>query len=600
MPEIIVKPSEFIQKEAGLLLSENFFVVPYNQRPYMWEKDKWEELWEDLKDINKERLQDSRDPYRIFHFLGPMFFIKIDDKLEIFDGQQRLVTLTIMLQVIWDLLDELNQRGRYSDEGIRTMTLIRPKIAIEDESGVQHKIKIDSDGERAYEWLLKTNLTPLDKLDAPRVRWDKDPEKQLVNCYKFFFNQFTSFFLKSMDVQFNSQNMLDQAVATEGFVTYLKRMSHNIIEGFYVLISDVPDKSIGYEMFETLNQRGEKLLTIDLFKNLLFTKFQRVIEDDAINDFWKEFRSIAPEKDLGYFLRHFWISKHDFVRDNKLFRDIKNYFDRELELDRSTFEELCQTLLYESKIYFALLNHQENLWQNNLDISETLGELNYLGFTQQLPLFLSAYVHLFQTDIDKFKLLIKTYLTFVIRRNIFMRKSPSEFEEEHSLWARQIRQDPSKIDNIISELKGEIGRAYPIESQIERGFELRNKHAKYILWKINDSITPTSLMKCWRNDPTLEHIIPKNPETWWKDLLRQKDIRHEDFLNRLGNLTLLSNEENNDLGNIDYPTKKQKYIETQLPLNLRTFDNLNDFGEEEIKKREEILSDLISEKELWQ
>ncbi len=599
MPEIIVKPSEFDQKGIGQLLSENFFIVPYNQRPYTWEEDRWEELWGDLKEIRRDRLQDSRDPYKIYHFLGPMFFIKTDDKLEIFDGQQRLVTITLMLQVIWDLLDEINQAGRYTAESVSAMTLIRPKIVVEDEEGIKNKIEVGSDGKKAYDRLLKTNLTPSDKLASQRVLWNTDPEKQLVKCYKFFLNQFTSFFLESMNIQFNAQNMLSKALSEAEFVSYLKKMSHYILEGFHVLTSDVPDKSIGYEMFETLNQRGEKLLTIDLFKNLLFTKFQRVVGDDTINSFWNEFKSVGEEKDLGYFLRHYWISKYDFVRDKKLFIAIKNYFEG-LEPDRNTFDELKDTLLYEIRIYFALLEHQDSLWQNNHDISEILGELNYLGFKQQLPLFLSAYIHLFQNEIDKFKELIKTYLIFSVRRNIFMRKSPSEFEEEHSQWARQIRQDPSKIDEIINELRDEIRRAYPINSQIGRGLELKDKHAKYILWKINDSITPTSLMKCFRNDPTLEHVIPKSPETWWNTLLSQKNMRHEDFINRLGNLTLLSNEENNDLGNIIYPTKKQKYLEAQLPLNIKTFEDLDDFGEEEIKKREEILSDLISEKELWQ
>lgn len=599
MPEITTKPSKFEQKTIGQLLSENFFIVPYNQRPYTWEEDKWEELWDDLKDLRKDRLQDSKDPYKINHFLGPMFFIITpEDKLEIFDGQQRLVTITLMLQVIWDLLDEVNQSGRYTNEGVTAMTLIRPKIVVEEDEGIKYRIKIGSDGKRAYEYLLKDNLTPSDKLASPNTLWDTEPERQLRKCYKFFLDQIPYFFLKSMGIQFNEQNILSKALLEPEFIPYLKKLSQYIVEGFYVLTSNVPDSSIGYEMFETLNQRGEKLLTIDLFKNLLFSKFQRVIDVEEINNFWDDLKSAVEEKNLGYFLRHYWISKHGFVRDKKLFIAIKDYFTC-LGPDRNAFDELRYTLLYEGKIYAALLNEKDSLWQNYPDISNTLGELNYLGFKQQLPLFLSAYISLFQDNLDKFKELIKTYLVFSVRRNIFMRKSPSEFEEEHSKWARDIRQNPLEVDRIINDLKTEIGRAYSISDQINRGIELKDKHAKYILWKINDSITPSSLMKCYRNDPTLEHVIPKSPENWWSNLLRQKNMRHEDFINRLGNLTLLSKDENSDLGNTEYPTKKRTYIEKQLPLNLKTFDGLDDFGEEEIKTRERILSEVISEKELW-
>lgn len=601
MPEINPKPSKFEQKSIGKLLSENFFIVPPNQRPYLWEEDRWEELWEDLKDVRKDRIQDSRDPYKIFHFLGPMFFI-IDQEgnLEIFDGQQRLVTITIMLQVMWDLLDEMHQAERYTTEGANAMALIRPKIVSEEEEGIRHRIKVGSDGKRAYEWFLKDNLTPSAKLDSPRVRWDTDPERQLLKCYKYFLDQIPYFFLKQVrGIQFSEQNMLSIALSDSEFVPYLKKMSQYILDGFYVLTSDVPDVTIGYEMFETLNQRGEKLLTIDLFKNLLFSKFQRGVGVDEINNFWEKFKSTVEEKNLSYFLRHYWISKYNFVRDKKLFIAIKDHFES-LSPDRSAFEELKNTLLQEGKIYSALLEETNSLWQNSPDISDTIGELNYLSFKQQLPLFLSAYICLFQNNPDKFKELIKTYLVFSVRRQVFTRKSPSEFEEEHSRWARQIRIDSSKIDEVINELKGEIRRAYSISDQIERGLYLKDKHAKYILWKINDAITPSSLTKCYRNDPTLEHVIPKSPETWWSNSLRQKNMRHEDFINRLGNLTLLSKEENNDLGNTEYPTKKRRYTEKQLPLNLRTFDGLDDFGEEEIKAREKIMSDIISEKELWQ
>ncbi len=600
MTEIIPKPSKFEQKSIGQLLSENFFIVPYNQRPYTWEEDRWEELWDDLKDIRKDRLQDSRDPYKIYHFLGPMFFIITpENKLEIFDGQQRLVTITLMLQVIWDLLDEINQAGRYTNESVTAMTLIRPKIVVEEDEGIKHRIKIGSDGKRAYEHFLKDNLTPSDKLASPNILWNTEPERQLRKCYKFFLDQIPHFFLKSEGIQFNDQNMLSKALMESEFIPYLKKLSQYIVEGFYVLTSDVPDISIGYEMFETLNQRGEKLLTIDLFKNLLFSKFQRVIEVEEINNFWNDLKSTVEEKNLGYFLRHYWISEHDFVRDKKLFIAIKDYFV-DLDPDRNAFDELKDTLLHEGKIYAALLEETDSLWQNNPEISDVLGELNYLGFKQQLPLFLSAHICLFQDSVDKFKELLKTYLVFSVRRNIFMRKSPSEFEEEHSRWARQIREDPSKIDEIIGELKDEIRKAYSINDQIDRGLELKDKHAKYILWKINDAITPSNLTKCYRNDPTLEHVIPKSPEAWWSNLLRQKNMRHEDFINKLGNLTLLSKEENSDLGNTEYPTKKRTYIEKQLPLNLKTFEGLDDFGEEEIKTRERILSEIISEKELWQ
>ena len=81
--------------------------------------------------------------------------------------------------------------------------------------------------------------------------------------------------------------------------------------------------------------------------------------------------------------------------------------------------------------------------------------------------------------------------------------------------------------------------------------------------------------------------------------LEEKNIDHKKVINRLGNLTILGVSENQELGNINYSQKKQKYLESGLPINLKTFKELNDFGEDEIKIREEKMLEMIKEKNLW-
>lgn len=84
------------------IFSSDFdFMIPSYQRPYAWTTEEAGELFNDIKDFMDQQADD--DPY----FLGSIVLIKneTDSRAEVIDGQQRLTTLTILLSV---LLDKLN------------------------------------------------------------------------------------------------------------------------------------------------------------------------------------------------------------------------------------------------------------------------------------------------------------------------------------------------------------------------------------------------------------------------------------------------------------------------------------------------------------
>ncbi len=90
-------------KESPLadILSDQFFfeISPY-QRPYSWELEQAEELFEDLlmAALPLDEPVDALDPY----FLGSVVLIKGDGSpsSQVVDGQQRLTTLTILLSAV--------------------------------------------------------------------------------------------------------------------------------------------------------------------------------------------------------------------------------------------------------------------------------------------------------------------------------------------------------------------------------------------------------------------------------------------------------------------------------------------------------------------
>ena len=85
-----------------LLDSTQQYIVPLFQRFYVWERNYWDTLWDDLVNL----IEDD-DPQRN-HFLGSVVVIPATDsapglpRFILIDGQQRIATLLVMLAALRD------------------------------------------------------------------------------------------------------------------------------------------------------------------------------------------------------------------------------------------------------------------------------------------------------------------------------------------------------------------------------------------------------------------------------------------------------------------------------------------------------------------
>jgi uncharacterized protein with ParB-like and HNH nuclease domain len=82
------------------------YKIPQYQRPYKWEDEQVDKLWDDICDA----FENNEDNY----FLGSVITAKPRDNeksayVDVVDGQQRLTTLMILFCVIRDLFPEINQ-----------------------------------------------------------------------------------------------------------------------------------------------------------------------------------------------------------------------------------------------------------------------------------------------------------------------------------------------------------------------------------------------------------------------------------------------------------------------------------------------------------
>ena len=82
------------------------FIIPDYQRPYKWDYDKCNILWDDLKNFYIENISNDKE-----YFLGTIVTCKVNDGLEIIDGQQRITTLMLLLRAFYQHLNEMESNA---------------------------------------------------------------------------------------------------------------------------------------------------------------------------------------------------------------------------------------------------------------------------------------------------------------------------------------------------------------------------------------------------------------------------------------------------------------------------------------------------------
>ena len=83
---------------GSIFETNDSFEIPRFQRPYEWsEKDQISDLWADICSSARS----GRD-----HFIGSLIIMPLSDttKFMLIDGQQRLITLTILIRVLKDIV----------------------------------------------------------------------------------------------------------------------------------------------------------------------------------------------------------------------------------------------------------------------------------------------------------------------------------------------------------------------------------------------------------------------------------------------------------------------------------------------------------------
>jgi hypothetical protein len=77
--------------------------------------------------------------------------------------------------------------------------------------------------------------------------------------------------------------------------------------------------------------------------------------------------------------------------------------------------------------------------------------------------------------------------------------------------------------------------------------------------------------------------MPESIQEGWDDI---EDRDHDQFVYRLGNMTILNKSVNRDLGNSDFEKKKEKYLESEFSITQRVANENSEWSTERIAEHQ--------------
>lgn len=547
----------------GRLLSENCkYKVPQHQRDYSWSEDEIDQLFIDVD----SSMNDANDEY----FLGLMVFIpeSLPEHYSILDGQQRLVTTSIILSSIRNWL---SQHGRNADS---------------------EKLQNDFIGIREYG---ETQLTPRLELNINNntifydyVVLEKPLEEIELEISKH--KKYSPSYLLLKSIIYCRKKVIDLAKkyhTNDESVAYLFQLVKYIRDNIKVVRLVVPNESNAYTVFETLNARGLELSSLDLVKNHIFGKAGNPTELRNLQANWAEMISNIGNTDSEDFLKIYWTSRFGRIQVTKLFTSVKEKYN-----SYSLVKDFTRDLIHVSEQFEDIYVAESSLWSTfSKKAKNNISVLQCIASKQLQPVLLAAIDKFEKIEIEK---LLDFLEVFIIRYQLIVGGRTGLVEIACANLAKKIFE--GSITK-ASKAKSELIYLYPDDKTFYDAFltkqEKTSKKAYLLLHKLEiqkQKEEGRTLEFQPYFDLTIEHILPKNPNQDWMKVFNDKTKNLEEYKYKLGNLCLLGNI-NKSLGSKCYADKVVEYRKTSILLTSMV-SSYTAWNYESIDSRQKLLAEL--------
>lgn len=276
------------------------FVIPEYQRPYRWEVETCDVLWNDLKNFYEEHKDDDRE-----YFLGSIVTCEDNEErchINIIDGQQRITSFMLLLRAFYFKLEIQLEENPQDEEVQGLMKSIEPCIW-----KINAMTKKVSDKKETH---IKTLVaTDDDKVDFDLILETGQGRDKSTSYYSKNY----AFFLRCCDEYAKTH------------LTGWKEFCLFILSRCIVLPIECTDLDSALTIFGTLNNRGLPLADSDIFKAELY-KIQPSKQQFA--EKWKELESTIEDAGFSFddLFRYYMFVHRAMNNDNSKEIGLRSYY----------------------------------------------------------------------------------------------------------------------------------------------------------------------------------------------------------------------------------------------------------------------------------
>ncbi|WP_187837396.1 DUF262 domain-containing protein [Helicobacter pylori] len=575
------------------VIEKGVFEIPSYQRGYAWQIRQLKDFWNDLEHVSK--LGDK------FHYMHSLTLRETENEFEssafeIIDGQQRLATSLILLGL-------LAKTTKHKDPKYDSMNL--ESVLSYEYYGLSEAFRAIAEEEKDLK-AFKTSFYA----------------KNLIKAYVFF-----------------KEKISDTPIET------LEKMFDALTKKMLFSVAELNDNRIDpFSSFETINNRGKDLSTLELFKNRLHFVVHKICNGQKLETLQQEINKTYTivyydlrsfeDDDLERFLKHF-VAYYYGENSNKFkerllemeFNAHRKYDDANLDDEYEKIDELLFYLSYSSKVWNFLHTLDEKaialIFDDNRKLEmeitpkmrtllDKMRRLNALSDNAFLPLLLSlltiqlvkksANEQPYTTQeleglleyLERFGFLVYGVAGRDTAKNEWIGLAFKAFQAYKEGKGNIATEDLPTLEKNFFNKHNNSGLEFLEESihskKKPRKWYEWDKALNYLLYEYELHHNPETTLNFDSSIESIEHILPQKPDQGYS--AKEKSwAKNPHIVHALGNLLLIAKNANSSLSNKPFEEKRKQYLKDSY--SEKEVAKNASFGVEQIKERSEKLLDFL-------
>lgn len=526
------------------------FLIPIYQRTYSWGERECRQLWDDI-------LRTGRNDAVSAHFVGSIVYVEkglysvsSQSPLLVIDGQQRLTTVTLLVEALARSLVETEPLEGFSAKKLRNYYLLNPL----------------EDGERRYKLLLsQTDKASLVALLDGHAK-PKDHSIRVDANFEFFRERVAE-------------------IKAE-----LPALCKGLAKLVIVDISLNRDQDNPQLIFESLNSTGRELSQADLIRNFILMGLDPQLQTKLYDLYWRpmevDFGQEGYATHFDSFMRHYLTVKTGEIPNVREVYEAFKQHARSPTVAGVGVEALVADIRAFAGHYCAMALGCEP----DAELKCAFHDLRELKVDVAFPFLLELYADYTAQRLTKAELLHTTRWieSYVFRRAVCGIPTNS-MNKTFATFTRALKKDRYLESVAAHFLLLPSYRRFPLDDEFQRELQVKDlynfRSRSYWLRRMENHDRKESVLV---DEYTIEHILPQNENLtaqWRADLGPEWERIQKTWLHTIGNLTLTGyNPELSDRPFTEKRDKKGGFKESPLRMN-QGLGNLERWTEDAIKAR---------------